>query len=457
MTSVAPTKPQAKSGVTPCALTPVQADAWGKTRTALNWHCPAFTHIFYTMLDNTASKHVALFTRDVPIAATDGSNMLLNPDTFFKYNLNERIFILAHEIMHCIWNHCGLMLGWQRRGKISYPDGSTLPYDQKLMNVATDLIINDCLIDGKIGLFNKDWLHDKSIATLADSALDIYKKLYKKKNGGKQPKKPGDQPGKQPGNGGKPCDDGEVNGGSGVKGKSFDEHLEPGTSQGKDPVSAASERSEIEWQTQIVAAANVAKAQGKLPAGLERLLNEILLPKVDWTDKIVALFARKAGSGSNDWRRPNRRLIVRDIYAPGRSGFGCGAVVVAVDTSGSIGQGELDMFFAEMSGILEDIRPKRLVVMWCDAKVHRVDEVEEAGDLFALRKKPMPGGGGTNFIPVFEEIKKMGLEPDALVYLTDGLGTFPDKEPEYMTIWGSIYEPAKYPFGDVVDIPKQAA
>jgi predicted metal-dependent peptidase len=90
--------------------------------------------------------------------------------------------------------------------------------------------------------------------------------------------------------------------------------------------------------------------------------------------------------------------------------------------------------------------------MWCDAKVHRTDELEEAGDLAALRSKKVPGGGGTSFIPVFDEIDKTGIEPDALVYLTDGMGCFPRQAPRYTVIWGSIYAPSKYPFGDVVDL-----
>jgi predicted metal-dependent peptidase len=414
-----------------CALTPAQEKLWSDTRVALLWHCPAFSHIFYTMLDNAGSKHVAMFTKDVPIAATDGTNLLLNPDTFFKYNLNERIFIVAHEIMHCIWNHCGLMHSFIKRGKISYPDGSELPYDQQTMNVATDLVINDTLIESKVGTYNKDWLHDKQYAVSTDSAIDAYKKVFQQQQG--------------KGGGGSP------------NGKGFDQHLAPGTSQGKDPGTAAGQRNEVEWQTQVAAAANAARAQGKLPAGLERLLGEILNPQVDWKDKIAALFARKVGSGSYNWRRPDRRLIVRDIYSPGRSGFGAGTVVVGVDTSGSIGEKELNMFFAEMAGILEDVRPKRLVIMWCDAHVHRVDEAEEPQDLNTIRAKGAPGGGGTSFIPVFDEIEKMGLEPDALVYLTDGMGSFPNKPPSYSVIWGNIYPQSKYPFGDVVDVPKQAA
>ncbi|MFL5655947.1 MAG: VWA-like domain-containing protein [Ktedonobacteraceae bacterium] len=418
-----------------CALTAAQEKAWSDTRVALVWHCPAFAHIFYSMLDNANTKHVAMFTKDVPVAATDGINLLLNPDTFFNYNLNERIFIVCHEIMHCIWNHCGLMHQFMRRGKISYPDGTSLPYDAETMNVATDLIINDCLITSKVGLFNKDWLHDPSLGTAMDSAIDAYKKVYKQKHG--------------KGGGGK---------GTGPKGVRFDDHLPPGTSQGKDPGTAAADRNDVEWGTQVAAGLNSARMQGKLPAGLERLLGEVLEPKVDWKDKITSLFARKVGSGSNDWRRPDRRLIVRDIYAPGRSGFGAGTVVVAVDTSGSIGPKELDMFFAEMAGILEDVKPKQMVVMWCDAKVHRVDELEEASDLVTLRSKGAPGGGGTSFVPVFDEIVNMGVEPDALVYLTDGYGTFPQAAPGFCTIWGNISAPGHvtYPFGDVVDIPKQA-
>lgn len=414
-----------------CALTAAQEKAWSDTRVALLWHCPAFSHILYTMMDNADSKHVAMFTKDVPIAATDGSNLMLNPDTFFKYNLNERIFICAHEIMHCIWNHCGLMHGFLRRGKISFPDGTELPYYQETMNIATDLIINDALIEGKVGTYNKDWLHDKNYGVSTDSAIDAYRKVFKQSNGKDK--------------------------GQGPAGVGFDQHLPPGTSQGKDPQQAANSRNEVEWQTQIAAAAAAARAQGKMPAGLDRLFGEILNPVVDWKDKIAALFARKVGSGSYNWKRPDRRLIVRDIYAPGRSGFGAGTVVVGVDTSGSIGPKELDMFFAEMAGILEDVRPQRLVIMWCDAQVHRVDEVEEAQDLNHVRAKGAPGGGGTSFVPVFDEIEKMGLTPDALVYLTDGYGIFPKPAP-YTVIWGNISLPGsvKYPFGDVVDVPKQA-
>jgi len=114
------------------------------------------------------------------------------------------------------------------------------------------------------------------------------------------------------------------------------------------------------------------------------------------------------------------------------------------------------MFFAEMAGILGDCRPKELFIIWCDAKVHRVDQCDEPSDLNVVRHKGAPGGGGTSFVPVFDEIAKLGLEPDALVYLTDGMGAFPNQKPSYPVIWGNIWPTSTYPWGDVVDVPKQA-
>ena len=170
-----------------------------------------------------------------------------------------------------------------------------------------------------------------------------------------------------------------------------------------------------------------------------------------WADKIAAFFARKVGSGAYDWRRADRRLVLRDIYAPGRSGHGAGVVAVAIDTSGSIicDPTLLQRFMGELAGILEDVRPKRLLVLCIDAAVHAVDEVEEASDIMTLKPK---GGGGTDFRPAFDWLAKENLEVDALVYLTDGYGTFPKSAPSYPVIWGNItptLPPTHYPFGEV--------
>lgn len=423
-----------KSGITACEITNQQARLWTETRAAFLWNCPAFSHVLYTMMNPTGSEYLATFSKDVPVAATDGTSVIINPDTFFKLPLAERVFILAHEVMHGIWDHCGLGKRLRKAGEVRYPDGTKLPYQHTTMNKATDYIINDALIEARVGSFPTMGLHDPSIANGNDGALDAYRKVF-------------DDEEKKGKGGGEGDGEGEGKGG-------FDQHLEPDDNNGN----GNSQRNETEWKQAVAAGLAAAKAQGKMPASLERMLGEVLEPEVDWTDKIDAFFARKVGTGGYDWRRPDRRLITRDdpVYAPGRSGHAAGTVIVAVDTSGSIAAdpGIIDRFFAEVGGILEDVRPKRLMVIWCDAQVHRVDEVEDAQDLRALRMKPVPGWGGTSFVPVFEYIAKEDLVPDALIYLTDGDGSFPDKAPSYPVLWGDISKSAdKYPWGDVVVCP----
>jgi len=400
---------------------------WVETRAALLWKAPAFTHILFSMLNPAKNGYAAMFSTDVPIAATDGSNLILNPDTFFKFSLDERVFIVAHEIMHCILNHCVVGFSMRKQGQVKYADGTKLPYDQTLMNIAMDLVINDLLISDRVGKFPDCGVHDTSLATKDDSFMDAYRKVFKQaqKNGG----------------GGQ----GQGNG----KGSGFDQHLDPGTSQGKDPAQASQDRSQTSWDTAVAAAIASAKAQGKLPAGLDRLLSNIVDPQVPWQEHIRAVFSRRVGGGSYDWRKPDRNFMLRDIYAPRRTGNGCGTVVVAVDTSGSIGQAELDVFFGEMRGILEECRPERIFVLWIDAKLHKVDEVDNAEDINSLKAH---GGGGTCFKPAFEWIYEQGFQPDALVYMTDGYGSFPDAAPTYPVIWADISKRVQYPFGDVVQV-----
>jgi predicted metal-dependent peptidase len=434
---------------TPVTLTTAQARMWEETRAALAWCCPGFTHIFQSMLNNTGQKTLALFTEDLPApAATNGTSVIINPEMFFSKDLNlmNRVFIMAHEIAHCIWDHCGLNWHYHTVGKVTFPDGTSLPYNHKIMNIAEDLVINDMLIvsskepgqscgEFPEGKYKGMW--DTNLATKDDSVIDAYRKVYE------EAKQNGNQPGNDPGGGG---------GGHG----GFDQHLKPGDGEGKDPQQAVNDRNPGEWEAATAAAANAARLQGKLPAALDRWFKELLAPKVDWREQIRALFSRRVGSGAWDWAKPDRRLIVRDIYAPGRSGHGVGTVVVGVDTSGSISQNDLAMFAAEMAGILEDCRPKRVVAIMCDAQVQDTQEMDEAGDVADWGQRGLKGGGGTSFIPVFEWIAEEGIEPDALVYLTDGLGAFPHEAPSYPVIWGNIYPDSKYPFGDVVQIPKQA-
>lgn len=423
-------------------LTPKQVQEWNKTRAKFLWECPGFSHILYQMMAPTNhSDDRIIFTDVIPsIAATDGQYMLASPKGFLdELTLPQRVFVMGHEVLHGIFNHMGIAMHAQARNKVSYSDGTSLPYVDDIMQVAADLVINDILVESEIGEKPPKIYHMPKLIPHTMSVIDAYRILYKQS----------EQRG-----GGKPGE-----GVPGVSGQGFDQHLKPGTVDNKPAQTAQAERNDQEWKTAVQAAMASAAAQGKLPGALKHLFAELLQPQISWQEHIVAFFARKVGSGSWNFRRPDRRWISREedpIYIPSRSGHSAECVVVGVDTSGSINSRTLDLFMGEMSGILEEIRPKRLVIMWCDAKVHRVDEAEDATDLMIIRAKGAPGRGGTSFVPVFKEIAKMGLTPDALVYLTDGMGKFPDQAPAYPVLWGNINKGKAYPFGTVVDIPKVA-
>ena len=45
------------------------------------------------------------------------------------------------------------------------------------------------------------------------------------------------------------------------------------------------------------------------------------------------------------------------------------------------------------------------------------------------------GGGGTRFTPIFDWVEREGRAPDALIYFTDAMGEFPEREPAYPVLW----------------------
>ena len=432
-------------------LSAQQTRDWDITRARFVQSAPGFTHILYKML--AGRNHIVYATSDLPTAATNGRRVYVNPDFFFGLSLAERVFVLAHEVLHAVFNHPEVGAMYARTGKITLPDGTSAPFNQMLYNVATDYIINALLVKSFVGKMPGKGLHNLDISDGTESVPTVYARLLERFPQAKQDGAGDPTDGK--GNGPRASD--SDNGGLP---KNFDEHLTPQQggadkdADGRDATGKAPARDENAWRAAVSAAVSLERQRGDRSADLCRALEEVVEPTVDWTERLRTLVMRKIGGGSYDWRRGERRALARDCYVPSRSGNGCGLVVIGIDTSGSIGNKELAMFFGEMSGILTDCRPEQVVVIWCDARVNRVDELSDTTDLEHLRRQGAPGGGGTDFSPVFAEVDRRGLEPEALVYFTDGYGAFPPA-PRYPVIWGDITKAStdgRYPFGDVVDI-----
>lgn len=411
--------------ITAIGLTPQQTSQWQDTMSLMAWTCPGFRHLFYKMLANNDGAYGAVPTKDIPVAATDARNILINPDTFFGYSLKERVFIMGHEVVHNVYGDVEFINRCNQSGTVPMDDGTTLPFREGTMQKSMDYRINALLRDSHIGAPPKDACLDDTIATANEGVCDVYRKVYEDEESG----------GKKTG-----------------KSQRFDIVLKPGTSTGQK---AASPRNPQQWAVEIAAAKVLEdmKSQGRGHGSLNRFFEQILNPVVPWTDHIRGIFNRKVGSGSYNWRKPDRRLIVRDIYMPSRSGNGCGWIVCWGDTSGSIGEAEMCRYMAELASIIDDCKPTRITVCWCDDKIHKIDEIEEAGDLETIKHAgTQGGGGGTDCMPVFDWIGEHLEKPEVFIGFTDGHVTFPPSTPDIPVIIWAMTTDKDAPFGEMVRI-----
>jgi predicted metal-dependent peptidase len=437
-----------------------QEEAMIEARISFMRFCPFFCHYFYEEMEEYV-------THEVETLATDGRRIFVNPSYLESITPMERCFAYAHEVDHTVLRDPQRMKYYADQGYIQYADSTRLDWDQQLANQAMDYRINANLVDLNIGACNPAWLYDPKIK--ADEVFeDVYRKLHQKRPPQPQPQGTGNQPGGQPGTGNHPT----TGSGSGDDQKpptygdtqrggrpdktaqanqgQFDEVLEPY----EDPVTGKTDLpTEIEFTEAIARAAAAAKAIGKLPGSLQRMVDEILEPQVDWRDHIRMVLTGKIGRRRESWDTPNRRRIVLNpmVYLPGKRGHGANDVTVVIDNSGSISEAELTVFFSEVSAILADCKPKLVRVLWCDWEVRRVEEARCLDELEHIRVEGSPGGGGTDFRPPFDWLAERAIKPDTVVYLTDMMGSFPQDPKVYPVVWCATTD-IKAPFGETVHV-----
>jgi predicted metal-dependent peptidase len=435
------------TGFATVPLTPEQKRKSEETTSMLMVQAPGFIHLMFSCLNNQSQdgEFVMLMSKDVPIAATDGMSIIVNPDTYFALPLPERVFIAAHEVVHNMYFDVELLHKCVQQDHVLMPDGRKLPFDNDCMQRAKDARINALLIESKIGKMPAvGWL-DKDVKG-GDSVYPIYERYLQTQQQGGQGNKPGNgtAPGSQP----KPGN-GNPNGG-------FDQLLPPGAATGKTPEEAKQDKEKWAVETEAAKQLEELAAQGDLPAGMQRFFKELLTPEISWLDHIEALVKRQVGDGAIDWHAPHAWYGVTDegdYFYPSDTGYGCGWIVVWGDTSGSMSDKILARNIAELAGLMEQVNPKRLTLIWCDAGL-RDGSVEELTDAADLRNVKPVGGGGTNYQPVLDWIKENGRGelPDLWIGATDGLVTFPKISHPFPTVWMSS-TPAgavTYPFGHVV-------
>ena len=332
----------------------------------------------------------------VPTAATNGKRVLFNEEFCNGLSDEELKFLVAHECMHPMLEHNF------RRGE----------RDTYKWNQAADYVINKLLTDEGIGKMPEQGLLDDNIYKQGGGTSDGIFNLLP------------DTP-----------QDGQGNGGQGQPLDSCED------GQGSP---AEVSQQQAEWKVKVAQAAQSAKMMGKMSAGLERLVEEILKPKVDWRD-VLQRFVVKCRSDQRSWARPNRRFLSQGLYLPSVSGESLGEIAFAVDCSGSIGQDEINQFASEITTVWQDQRPTKVHVIYFDSEVSHYDEFDQDNEPVV---KPH-GGGGTAFSPVFRYMADKGIEPVACIFLTDLCCDDFGDAPDYPVLWVSTHDD-KAPFGEVV-------
>ena len=336
-------------------------------------------------------------TDAIPTAGTNGKQLLVNPEWFGKLTLNERVFVICHEVMHVILEH-------PRRTKL-YMDRGIGPdmkaFNPEKMNVAEDYIINDWVIHSGQNDMPKGGCLDPKFG-YNDLADDVYCQIT-------------DPPPKD-GQGGNTDGDGN-----------WDTHLP----ESKD---GSASHSKADLQRALKSAEASAKSQGKMPGSMQRLVDEMCESQVDWTEQLQLSVTTSAGRDDVTWARPNRKRLAMmpHIYLPGTCSHRAGTIVMYVDTSGSIGANELKHFFGEMGAIIDGMNPEHSWVGSCDSVAYSPHEMESGEELMSYIPE---GGGGTHMPAIFEKLKEhYEISPDVLVILTDGYTDFGD-QPPYDVIW----------------------
>ena len=322
-----------------------------------------------------------------PTAYTNGKDERYGRAFVAKLNDAELRFLVLHECYHKLYRH---LTTWQWMYQ-EHPQAA---------NMACDYVINIKLVDD-----NKD-----GFATMTGAlTMGCLDNKYRGWDSAKVFKDLKDQSQGQGGKG-----QGQGQGGAG-QGTGFDDH---GWDEAQEMTPA--ERGELAREIDEAIRQGALMA-GKVGSGGDRDLEALLQPQIDWREVLRDFItATCAGNDYSTWRRPNRRFIGAGVYLPSGISERIGEIVVAIDTSGSIGGRQLSAFLSEVKAIAETVNPDAVRVLYWDTGVCG-DEVYVGDEVQRLVQSTKPkGGGGTMVECVPQYLQDKQIKAQCVIVLTDG-------------------------------------
>ncbi|MGY8864621.1 MAG: vWA domain-containing protein [Methylophagaceae bacterium] len=325
----------------------------------------------------------------LPTAAVDGRNLFFNTQFFNAMSNQEIEFVIAHEILHCVFDHLT-----RREDR-----------DGQIYNIAADYIVNNLLVRDRIGTIPKlvDCYQDFKYDTW--SSEEVYDDIFE------QAKQNGDDFLNQ-------------------LGELLDEHLDwegDGEEDGnnnsnissKQPKYSKEQMREIrdEVKENMMTAAQSSGA-GNVPAEIERMISKLTEPKMNWRE-ILRQQIQSTIRNDYTFMRPSRKGWHMSAILPGQNFDETIDIAVGIDMSGSIGNEQGEDFLGEVQGIMDEYQDYNIKV-WCfDTKVYNEQDFTADGGE-RLEEYEIIGGGGTEFDCNWEYMKQHDITPKKFIMFTDG-------------------------------------
>lgn len=316
----------------------------------------------------------------LPTAATDGRTIYFNRKFFEPLTVKQVEFVIAHEILHNVFDHMGRVEGRNKR----------------IWNIAADYCVNGQIVRDRIGDHNLPDIkifHDPKYYSMG--AEEIYDKIFDE------------------------MDEQELE----ALGQLLDEHIDwgeqgTGNQQGR-PQYSKDELKKIrdEMREATIQAAQAAGA-GNVPASVARMIKDFTEPKMNWRE-ILRQQIQSTIRNDYSFMRPNRKGWHMNAVLPGQQFQETIDICVAIDMSGSIGDEQAKDFLSEIKGIMQEYKDFKIKV-WCfDTKVYN----EQDYDGYSMDEfddyEPM-GGGGTEFDVNWDYMKEHDINPKKFIMFTDG-------------------------------------
>jgi len=332
-------------------------------------------------------------------AAVDGRNLYFNTQFFNAMDSKEIEFVVAHEILHCVFDHLGRR---EERNPMLY-------------NIAADYIVNNLLVRDRIG--KKPSIVDcfQDFKYEGWSSEDVYDDLFDeaKKNGEEYLKQLGEMLDEH-------LDmDGDEEGDGGSDNDNETEDSNGNNVSKKRPKYSKDEMKKIkdEIKENVLSAAQSAGA-GNTPAAIQRMIKELTEPKMNWRE-ILRQQIQSTIRNDYTFSRPSRKGQMSGAILPGMNYDETIDLCISLDMSGSIGDAQAKDFLGEIKGIMDEYKDYN-IKLWCfDTTVYNEQDFSADGGDDLLDYEIM-GGGGTDFMANWTYMKENDIVPKKFIMFTDG-------------------------------------